>query len=152
MCLVDTSQTGTWLASLQAALPLLSASEINALMRDDYYHVPPETFQLKVPKRLSSILDKVDGMYEVKAALHHSRGLTSIASNALHSLRRALQSVSIIKRWQPADLLIFSNLRCMHGRGEIQGQRWLQRCYGSYVFPSGTVFQLSQPLLFQGDE
>ncbi|WP_228762824.1 TauD/TfdA family dioxygenase [Xylella fastidiosa] len=102
--------------------------------------------------RPHTLLGKVDGMYEVKAALHHSRGLTSIASDALHSLRRALQSVSIIKRWHPADLLIFSNLRCMHGRGEIQGQRWLQRCYGSYVFPSGTVFQLSQPLLFQGDE
>ncbi|HHW4672401.1 MAG TPA: hypothetical protein ACQGQF_00945 [Xylella fastidiosa subsp. pauca] len=27
LCLVDTSQTGTWLASLQAALPLLSATE-----------------------------------------------------------------------------------------------------------------------------
>ncbi len=96
--------------------------------------VSPETFQVKVLKRRSFILDKVDGMYEVKAALHHSAWTHFNSINALHSLRRALQSVLIIKRWQPADLLIFSNLRCMHGRGEIQGQRWLQRCYGFDVF------------------
>ncbi len=41
LCLVDISQKGAWLASLQAALPLLSASKINALMRDDYYHSLP---------------------------------------------------------------------------------------------------------------
>ncbi|MCD8456963.1 TauD/TfdA family dioxygenase [Xylella taiwanensis] len=144
LCLVDTSETGTRLASLQEALQLLRTEEIDALMCDDYYHLPPETFHVQVSKRRSSVLDKVDGMYEVKAALHHSHGITPLASNALNSLRSALQCVSIVKRWKPADIVIFSNLRCMHGRGEIKGERWLQRCYGSYVFPSGTVFQLNQ--------
>ncbi|HHW4678919.1 MAG TPA: TauD/TfdA family dioxygenase [Xylella sp.] len=113
-------------------------------MRDDYYHVSPETFDVQVPKRRSSVLDRVDGVYEVKAALHRSHGLNSIASNALNSLHCAFHRVSIIKPWKLGDLLIFSNLRCMHGRGEIKGERWLQRCYGSHVFPCGTVFQLNQ--------
>ncbi|MDD0943791.1 hypothetical protein LOD58_11180 [Xylella fastidiosa subsp. multiplex] len=30
----------------------------------------------------------------------------------------------------------------MHGRGQIKGKRWLQRCYGSYYFSPYTIFNL----------
>ncbi|PWC10288.1 TauD/TfdA family dioxygenase [Brenneria corticis] len=59
-------------------------------------------------------------------------------------MRAALQRVAITKHWKPGDLVVFSNLRCVHGRGEIKGRRWLQRCYGSYMVTAGTVLWLNE--------
>lgn len=50
----------------------------------------------------------------------------------------------IIKNWKYGNLLILNNLRYLHGRGEIKGKRWLQRCYGSSIIPSLTRLNLDR--------
>ncbi|RLT88022.1 MAG: hypothetical protein D9N13_19830 [Ketobacter sp. GenoA1] len=45
--------------------------------------------------------------------------------------------------------MIFSNRRCLHSRARIDGQRWLQRCYGSTLVGLGEWFILfPRPLYF----
>ncbi|MBV6776887.1 TauD/TfdA family dioxygenase [Xanthomonas euvesicatoria] len=144
LCLVDEAGTGTQLASLRDAVRLLDGEDIDALMSDEFRHTAPETFKVAEASKRTSVLDRLDGVYEVKAALHNTQGLTPRAKKALDALRQALVSVTTTKRWKPGDLVIFSNLRCMHGRGEIRGRRWLQRCYGSHTLPAGAVVQLNR--------
>jgi hypothetical protein len=32
---------------------------------------------------------------------------------------------------EPGQLLIFNNRRCLHGRGPVEGKRWIKRIYGT---------------------
>ena len=52
------------------------------------------------------------------------------------------QSVSKSIDREVGDLMIFSNKRCLHSRARIDGQRWLQRCYGSTLVGLGEVVDL----------
>ncbi|WP_411268195.1 TauD/TfdA family dioxygenase [Ketobacter sp. GenoA1] len=59
------------------------------------------------------------------------------------------QSVSKSIDREVGDLMIFSNRRCLHSRARIDGQRWLQRCYGSTLVGLGEWFILfPRPLYF----
>lgn len=142
ICLIDKARTGTMISPVSKAINLLKKDEIEILMSDFFEHIAPETFEVKNDKKISSVLDRVDGVYELKVALHSTTGINKSARKALESLTTAFQKTSYTKIWEPSDLVIFNNLRCVHGRGEIQGERWLQRCYGSFTLPTGKILNL----------
>ncbi|WP_115825552.1 TauD/TfdA family dioxygenase [Xenorhabdus cabanillasii] len=143
VCLTDKYKTGTRLASLSEALEKISKDEIDILMSKLYIHTAPATFNVNFEKTKTSVLDRIDGIYEMKVAFHNTTGINEKAQKALSSLHDAIDSVVFTHEWQPGNLIIFNNLRCVHGRGEVKGERWLQRCYGSSIIPTATVLELT---------
>ncbi|WP_099142932.1 TauD/TfdA family dioxygenase [Xenorhabdus kozodoii] len=148
ICLTDRYKTGTKLASLSEALERISEDEINTLMSKLYIHTAPATFNVDCKKANTSVLDSIDGIYEMKVAFHNTVGINEKAQNALSRLHDAIDDVVFTQEWNPGNLLIFNNLRCVHGRGEVKGERWLQRCYGSSIIPAATVIELSKAIAY----
>lgn len=144
ICLEDQKRTGTNLIKIDDVIDSLSDKSKSILFQARFTHVAPETFKVKNKFIKNSVLDIVDGHYEIKAALHNITALDSEAKNALNELKLLTKKILSTKVWNSGDLLIFNNLRCMHGRGEIQGKRWLQRCYGTYTFEQSTIVALNQ--------
>ncbi|OCQ52472.1 L-asparagine oxygenase [Photorhabdus australis subsp. thailandensis] len=142
ICLVDKYKTGTKLASLREALKKISKDEIETLMSDLFIHFAPATFNIENKKVKTSVLDRINGSYEIKVAFHNTIATNEKAQKALSNLRNAIDNIAIIQEWVPGDLVIFNNLRCVHGRGEVKGERWLQRCYGSSIVPTASVLEL----------
>ncbi|MCG2572104.1 TauD/TfdA family dioxygenase [Acinetobacter sp. ME22] len=120
----------------------LSQKSREVLVEPRFVHTAPETFKVKNRRIRSSIFDLVDGHYEIKAALHNVNATDDASECALFELKTAVFECQIQKSWDAGDLIIFNNLRCLHGRGEITGKRWLQRCYGTYTFSSATVLDI----------
>jgi len=143
MCLEDTEKTATNIVKLNDILENLDEGTKNLLTSAKYIHIAPETFKVNNTYVKSSILDLVDGEYEIKAALHNIKAIDRDAEDALSILKSITNKNIFSKSWKKGDLIIFNNLKCMHGRGEIKGTRWLQRCYGTYTFSPSTVLNLN---------
>ncbi|WP_197496822.1 TauD/TfdA family dioxygenase [Paraburkholderia caribensis] len=78
----------------------------------------------------SPMIKNVDGFDEMRCAVF------TFADNeedqaAVTQLKEAASQYCMSITLQPGDLLIFNNLRCMHGRAEVKGRRWLKRIYGA---------------------
>lgn len=142
LCLEDRGNTPTNLVPLKEIIKDLSFETIQLLLKPNFVHTAPETFKVNNKKINSSILDLIDGNYEIKGALHSIEALNSTSYDALQNLRNAILKNTISKYWKKGDLIIFNNLTCMHGRGEVTDIRWLQRCYGTYTFPSNTIINI----------
>lgn len=143
ICLEDTKSTGTNLVKLSDVVKKLDQSTKEILINKNFIHTAPETFKVHHKQVRSSILDFVDGEYEIKAALHNTKPIDNHSKLALEKLKLEISNNMFTKSWKKGDLIIFNNLKCMHGRGEIKGSRWLQRCYGSYTFSPATVCNLN---------
>lgn len=144
ICLNNEANTSTEIARIVDIVNGLSSSDIDLLSSPLFAHESPVTFSSDgVTYTTSSILDRVDGAWEVKVATHSSVALTEEARNALNRFREVTKLVSKSILWEPGDLMIFSNRRCLHSRARINGQRWLQRCYGSSLISLGDVVDLS---------
>lgn len=142
MCLVDEKQTATNLVKISDVINKLSHKSKNVLAESRFVHTAPETFKVQNKRIKSSIFDLVDGNYEIKAALHNINATDEDSESALYELKSIVSENQIQKSWNVGDLIIFNNLRCLHGHGEIKGNRWLQRCYGTYTFSSTTVLDI----------
>lgn len=143
ICLEDQKRTGTNLVRINDIIHQLSSESRSILFQPRFAHVAPETFHVKNKYITNSVLDLVDGHYEIKVALHSITALDTSALEALNELKQLTKEILTTKEWHSGDLLIFNNLRCLHGRGEIKGKRWLQRCYGTYTFDQSTIVQLN---------
>ena len=149
ICLNNEASTAARISRIDDILNSLSSSDIDLLCSPLFTHESPTTFSSDgVRHTTSSILDRIDGTWEVKVATHSSVALTKEAQEALCQFREVTKLVSKSVHWEPGDLMIFSNRRCLHSRAKINGQRWLQRCYGSSFVPLGEVVDLSDyPML-----
>ncbi|AXF84459.1 L-asparagine oxygenase [Ephemeroptericola cinctiostellae] len=144
LCLIDEAKTDTRLVTIDSILSDLEAKSLDILSDPNFLHIPPTTFEVSNESNSSgSILDKVDGLWEMKVATHSCEPQTLAAQTSLYEFIDAAESNVISHSWRPGDLLIFNNFRCLHGRGEIQGKRWLQRCYGSSRVTVGEVINLA---------
>ena len=144
ICLDDQEHTPTNLVNIKNVISNLSEKIITKLLSPNFIHTAPETFNVQNKKIKSSIFDLIDGEYEIKVALHNIEALDEEAQIALQKLKNAISNNIIQKKWSRGDLIIFNNLKCLHGRGAIKGKRWLQRCYGTYTFPLTTVLELNK--------
>ena len=146
-CLNNQARSGTRLAAVDEILRQLSENEISILTTARFLHHAPETFTVKKEQVIASVLDRVDGCYELKLSSHNIEPLTPEAKNALNALLSAMDNVAITHEWHPGDMVIFSNTRCVHARGNIEGKRWLQRCYGSSTISPGSILNADSYLL-----
>ena len=144
LCLNNDSETNTKIVGIDSLLSEFNHDEINILASAEFLHIPPETFELstKTYSEKSSILDRITGVWEVKVATHNSQPKTERAKAVFEKFTILSEEKSHSIRWNPGDLVIFSNFRCLHGRGDINGKRWLQRCYGSSRVHPGYIMDL----------
>ena len=63
--------------------------------------------------------------------MHNTKALTKSAQKSLDKLISLINENAILNQWEQGEFLIFNNLKTLHGRGKISGERWLQRCYSS---------------------
>jgi hypothetical protein len=93
---------------------------------DDSFEI--NGYTLKTPR--SPFLKTVDGYEESRCAIF-TNAHTPEAESALADWLEAAESEAFNVVLEPGDMLVFNNYRCIHGRGAVEGRRWLQRVYGS---------------------
>jgi L-asparagine oxygenase len=131
--LVNENAAPTWLFPVESVLEHLTPEAIRQLAKDDYLQAPPQSFLTGgavIATTRHPVLERHEGGWEISFNSSRTSGLFPEAERALDTLRWALQvarhSEVVI---QPGTLLIFSNLRHLHGRAAVSGHRWLQRLY-----------------------
>jgi len=103
-----------------------------ALERAEFTFRQSDSFQLNgydVHRRGTAILGKRDGFDEFRWAITN-RESTPDGARAIEWVRAMYEDVSTRVVVQPGQALIFNNHRCLHGRGAIEGRRWMKRVYG----------------------
>ncbi|SBS28463.1 L-asparagine oxygenase [Marinomonas spartinae] len=142
LCLSNESNTPTNIVNLEQCLDKLNEKDIDLLSKRLFIHHAPETFSVKNGVCHSSVVDRVDGKYEVKGAMHNTKAINEEANESLLKLSSLTSKYKIESNWNAGDLVVFSNLRVLHGRGKISGKRWLQRCYSSFSHNAADVITL----------
>lgn len=126
------AQSATLLYRLEDVLAKLSPEIVAKLEQPLFEQVPPLTFQVKLgsaPRKGHRILAR-DRYAEFQVAYSAQGTQGGEAPDALAAFEKALEDTSPIRFViQPGDLLIFDNLRLLHGREVIVGPRHLQRVY-----------------------
>ncbi|HEY9664382.1 MAG TPA: TauD/TfdA family dioxygenase [Allocoleopsis sp.] len=144
-CLRDASQTPTKLTRLGDVLERMNPHEVLELMQNNFIHTPPETFEDKTPIS-NPVLRRSGDKIEVAVSTHNVQPTTKNARLALESFHQLAHECHLEIQWNPGDMLIFNNLRCLHARGAITGDRWLQRCYGTEMLQSPRTVDLNNVL------
>lgn len=130
----------THLAPLDAILNALDARHIDTL-RGPFFSFPvPESFRQRVfgGKRIwtedravlaqdgpGDQLEVCCPLHSVQVVANHGDARAALRALAALLTKPLVQSVVL----GPGDLLLLSNVACMHGRDGVQGARWLQRTY-----------------------
>ena len=76
------------------------------------------------------VLKELDGWDELRWGITTSTA-DEVGQRAILELRRVAQSKVMNVVLEPGQLLIFNNRRCLHGRGPVEGKRWIKRIYGT---------------------
>ena len=144
ICLHDETGTETEIATLADVLEELSEDIVHQLALPDYIHRAPASFSGEPRERLSSIIDRVDGHWEIKVATHSCEPRTEGARHALGALIESARKHRQACRWAPGQILMLKNRECLHGRRAIRpGARHLLRCYGSTTQAPGAIVDLA---------
>lgn len=126
------AESATLLYRLTDVLARLDQSTIEKLEQPLFEQVPPLTFQAKLGsgahKGHRILTRDAKGNFLVAYSAQGTKG--GEAPDALDAFEKALEATPPIRFViQPGDLLIFDNLRLLHGREVIVGPRHLQRVY-----------------------
>lgn len=97
---------------------------------DDSFEI--NGYTLETPR--SPFLKRIDGYEESRCAIF-TKAHSAEAERALTAWLEAAEAEAVDVVLQPGDMLVFNNYRCIHGRGAVEGRRWLQRIYGSRDCP-----------------
>lgn len=128
--------TPTLIWPLEAILASLKNWVVGALASPMFEQTPPLTFQKTMgsePVRGHRILERDErGEWTIAYSAQGTRAKSGDPASmaALLSLEAAIAEVEPARVVAaPGSLLIIENLKCLHGREEIRGRRWLQRAY-----------------------
>jgi hypothetical protein len=135
MALNNSSRTATQLATADDIVEGLSVEGRRALMQSTFSFRQSDSFELNgyaVHATKTPILKIVDGHNELRW------GITTASSEregqeAISEFRAVSQKKAFDVVLEPGQLLIFNNKRCVHGRGAVEGLRWIKRVYGTDV-------------------
>jgi L-asparagine oxygenase len=131
--IMNDQAASTWVFPVEDVMGRLSPSAIEQLQRPMFRHAPPQSFHTldhEMTATLHPVLEQHDGRWEISFNSVRTSGVDAAAGAALQAVREALQqSAHEDVVVTPGTLMIFSNLRHLHGRGAISGRRWLQRLY-----------------------
>ena len=140
-CLKNECKTSTQIVQIRTILEYLTDFEICALMGENFIFSPPSSFTNVAPRK-TAVLYKHFDKIEIAISSYNVKATSVLANNALVKLREIAKKYSVAIHARSGDLIVFNNLRCLHGRGVIKSDRWLQRVYGSAHLDSGQVLNL----------
>lgn len=135
-CLMNQG-TSTYFADVDEIIKALHPIDLQVLREERFRVRTPDSFNLFGGKMISSDPRPIimDGDAGAEIAVNLSNVMPVYADdeeakNAILALHLALRS-PVAKSFilEPGDLFIFSNVRGLHARGPISGNRWLQRAY-----------------------
>ena len=131
MGLVNTCQTETCFAPLDEILGSLPSGVIEVLRQPIFRVTFPESFMMGKPvfKTQPILFTGPQGQTEIKFTSFNVVGTTPEGDNAVAVLKAVLPSLLRPVVLKPGTLCLFSNTRCLHSRGRIEGDRWAQRIY-----------------------
>jgi L-asparagine oxygenase len=136
-CISNEGGAETMFAPLDEIMAAMNPLDVRVLSQPRFRFRTPESFNLYGGKVLYTeprpiITNGLTGS-EISVATYNVQPVDSKddeAEMALWQLKGGLRSpVAKSFTLQPGEMLIISNTRGLHARGEIVGDRWLQRCY-----------------------
>lgn len=135
--LVNQFKTATWIVSVDDALPALRAThpECEPILREPRYRFSsPQSFDYNgntiFSKPQPLITRGANGENEIAGNLATLMAIDDEAKAAIAAFTSVLKPpVAKAIILQPGSLLIFNNMRCLHARDAVKGDRWLQRIY-----------------------
>jgi hypothetical protein len=132
ICLNNDSATPTRIVTVELVKRQLSAAHLLALRQPDFRLRHDQSFDINGYTLTvdSALLKEIDGRDETRCGVYVD-GLHPVAQEAVDAWKRAADAVALDLVLAPGDLLLFNNYRCMHGRGAVEGQRWLKRVYST---------------------
>jgi hypothetical protein len=132
ICLNNDSAAPTRIATVDLVKRQLSAAHLVALRQPDFRLRHDQSFDVNGYTLTvdSALLKEIDGRDETRCGVHVD-GLHPAAQAAVDAWKRAADAVALDLVLEPGDLLLFNNYRCMHGRGAVEGRRWLKRVYST---------------------
>ncbi|EKP7192465.1 TauD/TfdA family dioxygenase [Salmonella enterica] len=130
LCINNDSKTATQIISLNKLLDILPESIIKILKSNEFIIRSPDSFDIKEEIRAPVLYEHEESL-EIQLSIECTSALNYEAEKSLKFLSEAAEAAASNLMWDKGDFLIFNNRRTLHGRKEIKGKRWLQRCYGS---------------------
>jgi L-asparagine oxygenase len=136
-CLRNEGGTATLFASVDEIIAAMNPIDVKMLRQPRFRVRTPESFKLYDGKVIYSeprpIITEGEAGSEIALATYNVQPADpqdEEATTALWALRLALRP-PVAKSFvlEPGDILIISNVRGLHARSPILGDRWLQRCY-----------------------
>ncbi|MDB5770051.1 MAG: asnO [Burkholderia sp.] len=101
-----------------------------AYRHDDSFKI--NGYALQTPP--SPFLKKIDDFEESRCAIF-THAASKDGEHAVAAWMEAAEAVAVEVPLEAGDMLMFNNHRCIHGRGAVEGRRWLKRIYGSRNCP-----------------
>ncbi|MBF2089192.1 MAG: TauD/TfdA family dioxygenase [Synechococcales cyanobacterium K44_A2020_017] len=134
LALVNQKSVATFLSVLDDVIARLPSSVLQTLSQPRFRFQSPEVMHIWGGKIIASeprpiIAQDDHGAAVVAANLKTTIAIDSKASTALAMLQQAVAEAARPVILEPGSVVIFNNLRCLHGRSAINGERWLQRLY-----------------------
>ncbi|MCY2962907.1 MAG: TauD/TfdA family dioxygenase [Planctomycetota bacterium] len=129
--LVNEQQTETCFAPLDEILAALEPRIVDRLWEPIFRVTFPESFAMgRLYFKTQPILFRgPHGEPEIKFASYNVVGVNPEGAAAVAALREVLPRLLRPAVLKPGTLCLFSNSRCLHARGRIDGARWAQRIY-----------------------
>lgn len=127
------SEAATHLLTIGEIKRSLPTETLNVLRQSIFDFRHADSFDLnkyKIFATNSPVIKSVDGFDEIRWAVF-TLSTDARAQAAIAELKALAQAACRRIVLQPGELLIFNNNRCIHGRGEVVGWRWLKRIYGT---------------------
>lgn len=127
------AKTATRVAVVAKVNARLSEKTLEVLRQPLFSYRHDDSFEingytLETPR--SPFLKTIDGYEESRCAIF-TNAHTPEAELALADWLEAAEVEAVNVVLEAGDMLVFNNYRCIHGRGAVEGRRWLQRVYGS---------------------
>lgn len=134
LALVNQKSVATFLSVLDDAIARLPSSVLQTLSQPRFRVQSPEVMHIWGGKIIASEPRPIIAQDDHGAALGAANLKTTIAidskaSTALAMFKQAVAEAARPVILEPGSVVIFNNLRCLHGRSAINGERWLQRLY-----------------------
>lgn len=127
------AKTATRVAVVAKINARLTENTIKVLRQPLFSYRHDDSFEINgytLESPPSPFLKTIDGYEESRCAIF-TKAHTTEAELALADWLRAAELEAVDVVLESGDMLVFNNYRCIHGRGVVGGNRWLQRVYGS---------------------
>jgi hypothetical protein len=133
LALNNDSDTATQLVCAEDLVPKLSDQHDEALRQPIFSFRQSQSFELNgyyVHATKTPVLRKFNGGDEFRWSITTST-TDPVGQQAIVEFPKIAQREAMDIVLKPGELLIFNNWRCLHGRGAVEGKRWIKRVYGT---------------------